>query len=376
MLWIGAAVFLVAGYFIAMAILTKATVTMFANANKIDIDTSFWVDTNASKSDLVSSTLMGQNVTLAKDLSGSVTPTGKKDVGTKATGNITVSNGLGTDQTLVAGTRFAAPDGKVFRSDADITVPKAFLNGGGDKVNGTKTVSVTADQAGDTFNEGPAAYTIPALNNPKVTAQGSQMSGGTSKQITVLTQADVDKAQADIIAKDKDGVQKEINAKVPTGYMPLSASLTTVVNSTTPSTPVDSEASSGTVALKVTYSELAVPVSDYTKMIESQEQVQVGAGNEIYQSGIATGSTTLGSKNAAGLQGFRFTTVAYGGPKFDKVKIANDIKGKRYGDAVDIVSKYPGVQRAEISIWPSWASNLPGNTAKITINIQIANSGN
>ncbi len=383
MLWVGAAAFLVIGYFVAMAFLTKATVKLFAIGSSVNIDTSFWVDTNATKSDVVSSTLAGQSITLTKDLSGPFTPTGTKDVGTQATGTMTVVNNDPSPHDFVAGTRFQAPDGKIFKSDADVHVAGLTYKASSTPpfaaipVPGRQDVAVTSDQAGDSYNEAPAKYTIPGLSaalQNYTYGQGGQMAGGTSKTITIVAQADVDKAQADMLVKDKDGGQKELDAKVPSGYMALPSSSVVVVVSAVPSPAVGAEASTGTLALKVTYSELAVPTADYTALILNQEQNQVGGQNEVYDNGIPTGQVTLAAKNGAGLQGFRFTTVAYGGPKFDKVKIANDIKGKRYGDAVDIVSKYAGVDHAEISLWPSWASNLPRSASKITINIQIANN--
>ena len=382
MLWLGAAAVLIVGYIVAMAFLAKATVTMFAIGNKIDIDSTFYVDTNATKSDIPNVTLMGQNVILAKSLTGPVTPTGTKDVGTKATGTIVVSNCYDTTSHLfVAGTRFQSPDGKMFRSNSDAVVPGGQGTFLGCTTPGKVNIAVTADQNGDSYNEAPTKFTIPGLppsqttgNNSITASSTAAFAGGTSKTVTVVTQPDVDKAQADILSKEKDAAQKELDAKVPSGFMAFTSSFAVAVTSSTPNPAVDIEATTGSLAVAVSYSELAVPKADYRALILDQEQKQVGSTNEIYDNGLSSGQVTMTSKNGAGLQGFRFTTVAYGGPRFNKTKIANDIKGKKYGDAVDIVSKYTGVDHVDVALWPSWASNLPGNAAKITINIQIANS--
>jgi hypothetical protein len=293
-------------------------------------------------------------------------------VGTKATGKITVSNSTGVDQPLVAATRFAAPDGKIFRSNDDATVPKAYLNEDGDKVNGTVTINVTADQAGDSYNEAPAAYTIPALSNPKITAQGAQMTGGTTKTVTVVTQSDVDEAKADLLAKDKDKAARDLQGRLPSGYMLLSASQVVATDKATPSPAVDDEASAANLVLKITYTVLAVRQSEYQSLIRAQELKQIGAQNQIYDDGLAAAQVTATPAGAGGRQTFHLTTEAYGGAKLDTKAIAASLRGKRYGDAHDLASKLPGVTRVDLDLHPGWATSVPRRTDKITITIQVA----
>jgi hypothetical protein len=369
-MWVGLAALLVVGYFAGMYFFASAKVTLYANGSKVDIDTTFTVDpsgtTNKDKA-----VLAGQLVTVSKDLSGSFTPTGKKDVGTKASGSVTVSNGTGVEQPLVSGTRFAAPDGKIFRSTADIAVPAAKLDANGDKVNGTATVSVTADQAGDSYNEAPAAYTIPALANPKITARGSQMSGGVTKTVSVVTQADVEAAKNAIVAKDKDNAARDLRARLPKGYVELSASQSFATSSLSPSPAVESEATSASLSLKVTYTVLAVKKTEYKDLVRAQELKQVGSENQIYNDGLDVAQVTAGERDSAGRQTFHLTTEASGGVKIDTGTLAEKIKGKRYGDAADTAARTSGVTRAEVSIIPAWSPTLPGRSDKITITIQV-----
>jgi hypothetical protein len=371
-LWVGLGAFLIVGYLVAMYVLTNAKVTLYATGTRVSIDTTFSVDPDLKTTDTAKGVLAGQLVTVSKDLSGPFVPTGKKDAGTKAAGKMTISNGTGVDQTLVAGTRFAAPDGKVFRSGADTVVPSAHLNSGGDKVNGTVTVDVTADAAGDSYNEAPAAYTLPALANPKITAQGAQMSGGTTKTITIVAQSDVDTEKAALLAKDKDASARDLQGRVPSGYVALPSSQTASADTVSPSPAVGAEGETGTLNLKVNYTVLAVKQSEYEAMLHAQEQKQVGDKNQIYDDGIKAAQVSATDKDASGRQTFHLTTEAYGGTKLDKAKIAADLKGQRYGDAVSAASGLPGVTRAEVSISPAWVSRLPSRPDKINITIQVA----
>ncbi|HEY6736851.1 MAG TPA: hypothetical protein VI322_04000 [Candidatus Saccharimonadia bacterium] len=370
--WLFTAVFLVAGVWAFMYFTTSAKVVLYANANRTSVDTTFAVDPNATASDTAGGTLAGQVVTFSKDLNGPVTPTGKQDVGTKAAGTITVTNATGVDQPLVAGTRFQAPDGKIFRSNADTTVPKAYLDSGGDKVNGSATVAVTADQNGDGYNEGPTTYTILALGNPKIVATGGQMSGGTTKTVTIVTQADVDAAVSALIDKDKDASARDLSGKTVSGYMALPSSQTSKTSDVTATPAVNAQADTANVSFKVTYTMLTVKQDDFKTAVRALETKQVGPTGQIYDDGLAAAQITVTNTDAAGRTSFHFATDAYSGTKIDLAALAKSLGGKRYGDAMDLANRQPGVSHAEISLSPGWASSLPSRTDKITVSIKVA----
>jgi hypothetical protein len=379
-LWFGLAVFLVVGYFAAMFFLQSATVTLYANGTKVDIDTTFAVDPALKSTDKAKAVLAGQTVTVSKDLSGSFTPTGKKDAGTKAGGQVTMYNEYDViPHTIVAGTQLVAPDGKVFRTKSDATIPGATVGLSGGKFTLTPgksdAIAVEADQSGDTYNEGPARYTVKNYTGDmqaKIYGQGAQMSGGTTKTVTVVTQTDVDTAKAAILDKDKDNAGRDLKSRVPSGYVALEPSQTSATDTVTPSPAVEAEGATGNLALKVTYTVLAVKESEYHDLVRAQELKQIGDKNQIYDDGIGAAEITTSDKDATGRQTFHLTTEAFGGVKIDTTAVAAQVKGKRYGDAVDLANRQPGVSRAEVTLKPSWSTSLPGRTDKIKVVIQVA----
>jgi hypothetical protein len=379
-MWGGLAVALILGYLAAMNLFSSAKVTLYANGTKVDIDTTFSADPNLNTTDKSKSVLAAQLVTVSKDLSGSFTPTGKKDVGTKASGQMTIYNEYDAQpHTLVAGTRLQAPDGKVFRTKSDVTVPPAVPG----IVNGQLTltpgksdpVTVEADQSGDTYNEGPANYTVVAYTGTmqtKIYGKGAQMAGGTSKTVTVVTQGDVDAAKTDLLAKDKDNVARDLKGHTPSGYTALDSSQAVTTTSVTPAPAIDAEGSSATLTLKVSYTVLAVKQSDYQDLVRAQELKQIGDDNQIYDDGLDGAQLSASEKDASGRQNFHLTTEAYGGTKLDTAAIANQLKGKKYGDATDIAGRLPGVSKADISLSPGWSTSLPSRPGNIKISIQVA----
>jgi hypothetical protein len=376
-MWLGSAAVLVVGYFVFMYFGTKAGITLFVNGSKVAIDTTFAVDTAGGH--VGSGVIAGQVVTVSKDLSGPFTPTGQKDEGTKASGQMTISNCYDANpHKLVTGTRFVAPDGNLFRSTDDVTVPGGSGSFFGCDSPGTATVNVESDQNGDKYNEASASYTMPGLpaaeqsGKNAIIAKGGQMSGGSSKVVTVVTQADVDTAKAALLTKDKDNSARDLAGHMPSGYTPISASQAANVTVTQPSPAVGSEGTSGTLQLKVTYTVLVVKQTDYKDLVEVQEKKQIGSDNDIYDNGIGAAQVTASDKDSSGRATFHFTTEAYGGKKLNRVDLAKQLAGKRFGDATDLAQGLPGVSKAEINLWPAWASNLPTRTSNIKISIKVS----
>ena len=373
--WVGLAVLLIAAYMVGMYYLSSANVKLYALGTKVSVDGSFVADTAAPKSDTAKGVLAAQEVTFSKDATTPITPTGQKDNGTKAGGTMTISNKTLADRTFVAGTRFAAPDGKIFKSNEDVNVPHAYLAPDFTAVAGTASVSVAADQNGDSYNEAAAAYTIVALGSQnQFTAKGGQMTGGTSKIVTVLTQSDIDKAQADLLAKDKDASTTALNAKVQSDSQALPDSISQAPSAIVPSPAIGQEATAANLSVKITYSLLAVKKTDYKALINSLEQKQIGPKSQIYDDGVAAAKVTSNGKDGAGRPSFNVSALAYGGTKLDTNAIATQLKGMKYGEATTIAGGLPGVDHVEINVWPAWSTSLPKRPMRIHVTVSVANS--
>lgn len=346
----------------------QAKVTLFATGQLVNVNTNFKVDTNADTVSVTTATIPGRKYEISKDLTGSTATTGSKDAGTKASGTMTIKNSYDSSpHTFVAGTRFQSPSGLIFVSTDSVTVPGGGLSGGR-PVAGTASVGVQASANGDSYNLAPTSYTIPGLppeQRALITGQGSQMSGGTTKNIKVVSQTDIDKAKNDAIEKAKDDATKELNDKATSSQMILPDSFTATPSDITTSPALDAEGDQVTVKFKVTYSILTIKKDDLETFITAIEKKQVGADKQIYQSGVDSGKIT--AINGA----YNFTSTASAGQKIDTDALIQEIKGKKTGAATDIASKVPGVSKAEITLSPSWSIKLPSIVDHIKVDIKV-----
>lgn len=361
MIGIAAAVVLGIAVF-AQYFFKQATVTLVADGQLIDVDTNFKVDPNADAISVTTATLPGKKYEISKDLAGSTATTGTKDVGTKATGTMKLT------RTSVSSTSISVPAGTTFASSSYVFVSTESAElagtsiGPGGLIQDTATVNVEAIKNGDAYNLSARSY-VPGKSG--FDASGSQMSGGTTKNIKVATQADVDKVKAEAIDKQKDDITKELEAKVGSSQMIMPESFTAEAVDVVASPAVDTEGDQVSVKFKVTYSILTIKKADLETYITAVEKKQIGSDKQIYQSGVDSGKIT--AVNGA----YNFAGTASAGQKIDTDALVQEIKGKRTGAATDIASKVPGVSRAQISLSPAWSVKLPTILDHIKIDIKV-----
>ncbi|HSX14706.1 MAG TPA: hypothetical protein VLE72_02240 [Candidatus Saccharimonadales bacterium] len=372
--WGALALVIVFGLLFANFFLERANVTVFAKGSKVPAEATFTADPSAPSSNISAGTVKAQEVQSSKDLSEQVTATGKKDAGTKATGTITITNNCYNPGTIAAGTVYTAADGHRFLGNSAIAVPDATISGGVCHPT-TASVGVTAAENGDSYNLAPTSYTvgsIPSSGAFNVKFQGGQMGGGTTKTVTVVQQSDIDGAVADLLSKDKDGAQADLVKKVTDGYRMMNETMTQTPSNVSGIPAVGAEAANVTVKVTANYDALAISNDDLNALLDQNITKQIGPGNQIYDNGAASAQFQVIKKNTGGSQNIHVAAEASAGPKIDTAALAKQIKGKKLGDAMDIINKTPGVDHSEITLWPSWDTKLPRRASKIKIEIKVA----
>lgn len=160
-------------------------------------------------------------ITLTKEGTKKVAPSGERQVQRTATGKVVLYNEYSTKpQRLVRNTRLETPDGLIFRISDSVTIP-GKTTVGDTETPGSITVAINADTAGDKYNISASDFTIPGFKgDPRYTkfyakSTESMTRGfiGTEKvvsdDILHTTQAQV---QTDTLAELTDQVKKGLTA--------------------------------------------------------------------------------------------------------------------------------------------------------------------
>ena len=166
------------------------------NANKTT-DVTF---SPTSSTDASSGTIKGTLVSVSEDGKLSTPATGKKQTGDKAKGTVTIFNNNDSPQTLSSGTVITSSNNLNYTLDQSITMASQS----GDEFTGTKpgttNVTVTASNFGTDYNlPSDTKFTI-AGTDSIVAKNDNAFSGGTTKNITVVSADDLNKLTADTIS--------------------------------------------------------------------------------------------------------------------------------------------------------------------------------
>jgi len=352
---------------LAYVFLPTAKVTLLAKAQKTPVNVEFTLDSTVKKSDFSQGLVAANQLTVTKDLSAQYTATGKKDVGTKATGSVKISNATSSNPvSLPAGATLTA-SGKTFSLNQGVTVPGATVSGG--IVPGTINTQITATQNGDSYNLSGATFSV-SSGGPVLTATGST-SDGTTKIAVVVTQADIDKAQKEMIDSASQNAKQDVESKSGSDERFFPETFTSTVSGLTASAPVDSESSGGTVSAKVKYSELSANNTDLDKLFTEQIKTQIPGSNQLYQSGWKDAKYSAKPSSSEKAE-VKAVGNAFYGQAIDIKQVARDLSGKAKKDATDIVTpKYPQVTGVQVESSPALAPNIPFFANRITVEIKV-----
>lgn len=371
-LWLGiglAAVFV--GLVIAWIFLSKATVKLMVDAKKTPVNTKFITDISATKSDYANQVLMAQALTATKNLSANFTATGKKDVGTRASGTIGIQNCDDANQHALPAGSVVTTAGKNFTTTTAVTIPGGTTGGGKVNCSASVSVGITATAAGESYNFGNASFSLVGFSS-LFKASGST-SGGTTKQVTVVTQTDVDNAKKAMLEEQEAKTKEELVAKAGKDNVLIEDTFKADVTSFKTSAAVGDEANNGTVSATVKYSMVEVANSEIDQMLTALVKNEVPSGSEIYDNGKQNAKYTFIKELSDTQDQIQLNSTAFYGDKLDREAIAKQVAGKSKKNVSEIVKgKTPGVSGATVESWPALLPNMPILPSSIKVEPQVS----
>jgi len=331
-------------------------------------------------------TIPATTVELEKEVAKTYPTTGKKDTGDKATGKITITNSWDTNtKTIPAGTKFTADDGKIFINQAEVVVPglTVVTTPPVHMVAGTIDINVIAENTGESYNIGPSHFSISSISaNQKSLIYGqsaSAMTGGTTKTVNVVSDADYKSAVADLTKTITDLGKTELAAKAKDEKLEIIESkMTSELLSKEGSKNIDDVADNFDYRINMKLSVLAYSSEDLKtvlmanaeknlaseKMLIGQDKFEISTeliGDVKAEAGVASSGVEING-----------TLKGKTGQKISDKEIKDKIKGKKYSEAKTIIEKYDRVDSVVLDIWPSNVARVPFMTSRIKITFDYA----
>lgn len=308
--------------------------------------------------------------------------TGTSTTGTKSTGTVAFRNCEDSVAiSIPAGTKISA-NGDNYTTDSAVSVPGGSGGFGGCATPGvSQPVGITAADFGDAYDT-PSGTSFSVSGHPNSAtvymraSATSAIAGGTSREIKVPTQHDIDQATGQLIGKSTEAQKKSLIKKFTNGEKVIDSSFT-VDRAPAVSVPaVNTEAASGkaTLTIPTTYTIYAIASAELESYLNSSLNALIAnkSNQKVYDNGIKNAGLS-NFTNEEGVMTVTITAKAQIGPKIDEAQIKDTVKGKIYGEVQSTLQKIDGIKDVDVKFSYFWVRTVPNNTDKITIQFQVQN---
>lgn len=361
-------VVLVGGWVLANVVLPKSEVVIKTNTTDIATEVQVTTSPAYNEFDQEQGLIPGIKKELKKSDSKKVAATGQKDVGTKAEGKMvfrTSTNCFTPVSDVAAGTTVSA-DGLNFITDKKATFGSPVIEDG-QCVFTSNTVNVVAEKAGAQYNLAQKSYTVSGRSS--VTGNGSDMTGGTSEVIKIVSQEDIDKARQELIDSFNASAQQELRAQLEgEGYFPINDSLTAGEPLVVANPVVDTEANELVVNVTTSFTMVGAKRDNLVTLLEAAITEKIDQNTQtILNNGLDDAAVRIDQRRDDGQHSFLLSVVAQAGVEQNEDEIKQAIAGMKKNEAESTLKERPGITDVSVTYSPFWVTKVPSNKAKVTL---------
>lgn len=353
----------------------KAEIKVFVRPLVLEKEFDFTVSSKIQTVDPGKMEIPAQEV--RTDVSGqkSAQVTGRKTVGDKAKGAAVVYNGTDKTKTLTKGVVLKGPGGLKFVLSTEAIVPAKTTDFNAtppvDKW-GEKEISVEAVEIGSQYNIAAnstlSLESQPASGSSFLVKNTAAFSGGTSREIQVVSKEDRDKLQKSLLDELSAKAKSEIEGKISSGNLvPESQQLKTKTDKY--NHEVQDETSNLSLDTKATFFALFFKNEDFQVLVGKVLADEIPAE---YQKTPQEKEVSFEVKDKTkGI--FKAKIKAKFVPQIETVNLPTALKGKNISRSEDYLRQIKSLQGFEIQIKPNFFSKLkrlPFQEKNITVKME------
>ena len=348
----------------------KATVIITAKNTPVTVDSNVQLAVGGMP-DFKASTIKSMFQEQAADVSVEFSATGKKKVGEKAKGTVRIKTDattiLMTGLTVPAGTQIQSSGGSIYLTGADVVFPQ-----GSPSALAGIVVAVTAANVGEEYN-GATGSASTSANGVTSVAFVTSPSGGSSREVTVVSEDDLAKATAALGEKKVSDLRSKLESSFSESNVVIKETFQEKRGDPVPSVKINEEAT-GPVTLKstVTASMMAVERSEIQKFLKTgiQSEIEGMKSQKIYSDGSSDVKFSQ-FVNDAEKPKIRLTANGKIGPVIKEDEVKEQSLGKNYGEIQLALEAIDGVEDVDIKFWPFWVRTVPNNVDRVTVEFKI-----
>ncbi len=351
-------------------ILPKATIIVSPVAEKTneEFEISAFLSENQGN-------IKGELIEVSGQKSKTIETTGTKNIGEKAKGSINLQdngyNSKPNSTTLVAGTRFVNPDGLVFKSTTNVTIPGFETVAGVKKPGSIVSVPVEASEPGEKYNIGASNFNIPALSSSSITASSSSgMTGGSTRVAKVVSKNDIESLRNQLSEEMLVEAKEEISKKAKDKKV-LDAVIKEDILKEEFSAQEAQEAQELTLSTDKNYWLIIFSEEDVKNEIEGRITAGLDENKELVKGRFDDLEYKIIDQNKDNGLIFSVSVSVYITEKLELDQSKYDIAGKDKNETVEYFKNKEKVLDARVEFWPFWVNKTPLNRSRIFIEVEV-----
>lgn len=344
----------------AYLFLVKANIKVYVEPKILEKDATVIADPKQKSVNEADKIIPGQVIEADVSGTGKDSATGKRQIGDPAKGTVVLYNKTSGSVSLSKGTQLSGPEGLKFTLDNSVSIASQSASDSGITF-GKATSSVTASAIGADGNlPSGSDFTVSGYSIDKVAAKSEgNFSGGTSKDVTVVSSEDQQRLLAKLSSDLRQQAQQKLQEKYPDKKI-LQEALQESITKKSYNKNVNDQAGEFSLNLTIKYKGTAFDDADLRTIVSKLVNTQVPDNFHLDISETET-QADVSKLEKDGRLVFLAKFKAKLIPKVDSDKIKNQIKFKTVSDAENIIKGMENVLGSEIKITPS----LPAQLARL-----------
>lgn len=357
----------------AYLFLPTANIKIFVEPKILEKDTQVTSDPNQKSVNEDAKIIPGQLVQTEVSGSKKDSTTGKKQIGDPSHGTVIIYNKTTESKSISKGTSLASSNGLKFTLDVSVNIASQSATDSG-ITYGKASANVTASAVGADGNlPSGSELTVGNFPSSQVSAKAEgNFSGGTSREVTVVSDEDQKKLLASLTSDLRKQAQQKLQDKYPQMKI-LEEALNEEIVKKSFSKNVNDQASEFSLNLTVNYKGTGFEDKDLKLIVSKLVNTQVPEGFQLNLEDTET-QADVSKLEKDGKLIFLARFKAKLIPKIDTEKIKQQIKGKSVAKAQEMIKKMDNVLGSEIKTSPSlpaFLQRIPPLSQKIKIEVGL-----
>jgi len=375
-------VFLIVALVLSYVFVPKADISIVLATQDISRDYEITIDKNIDEKNFDEVKVPGEEVIVEQSLTKDFESTGQKEIGNKASGEITFYNYdyQSSDPKVLSNGTVLIAQNLNYVTTEEVTIPgaTATIVQGSIKVTPSTTKGgVEAANPGTEYNIDASNFVVSSFSGSdreNVYGQSSSvLTGGTSEKKQVVSGDDLERAKSEIRTELSGKILEDIADRADKESLKIIAS-SFVEEEVLYEADRKADEESANFTAKLVLKTTAITFSEevFRSLVEELIEKELGEGQMLVNPEKSDlGYELISIDNEAGVMKLKGSFSGRYGKEIERRAVLNVAKNKKLGTAKSEISKIDGVEEADITVWPSFFTKVTSVESRIKINFDF-----